>query len=83
MPAAWPREAGAADAEAEELFPRLQDAVRGFRNVSALLEMSLAGCMRGQFQGTRRGGDRRHLGTGSGLLFDGGRDSSRPWGHQL
>ena len=40
MAAAWPTEAGAIDADAEALFGRLQDAVRGFRNVSALLELS-------------------------------------------
>ncbi|MBL7009238.1 MAG: valine--tRNA ligase [Planctomycetes bacterium] len=39
MDAPWPRQAGRRDAEAEAGFRRLQDAVRGFRNVRALLEI--------------------------------------------
>ncbi len=40
MDAPWPRQAGQRDAEAEAGFRRVQDAVRGFRNVRALLEVS-------------------------------------------
>jgi valyl-tRNA synthetase len=39
MGAPWPRGAGQADAEAEARFAAVQDAVRGFRNVRALLEV--------------------------------------------
>ena len=37
--AAWPTQAGAADEAAEQGFALLQDVVRGFRNVRALLEI--------------------------------------------
>ena len=40
--ASWPTEAGARDAAAEEGFALLQDVVRGFRNVRALLEIPAA-----------------------------------------
>ena len=40
--ASWPTEAGARDTAAEEGFALLQDVVRGFRNVRALLEIPAA-----------------------------------------
>ncbi len=40
MTAAWPQQAGLADADALEEFAAVQDLVRGFRNVKALLEIA-------------------------------------------
>ena len=42
MVAPWPTAAADTDAAAEDLYARLQDAVRGFRNVRALLDLSPA-----------------------------------------
>jgi valyl-tRNA synthetase len=39
MVAPWPTQAGRADAAAEDHFAHLQDVVRGFRNVRALLDL--------------------------------------------
>jgi valyl-tRNA synthetase len=40
MTAEWPQQAGLADADAIEEFTAVQDLVRGFRNVKALLEIA-------------------------------------------
>jgi len=49
MVAAWPDAAGQVDAQAEQDFLLAQDAVRGFRNVRSLLELSPSDAPTGQF----------------------------------